>query len=109
MGGITLLAIILIAFTIYSITKKNSLSSENRMKHFRILKEMGLLAMVFGLFSMCISFTGMFSAIEQAGDISLSLLAGGMKVMMIPVIYGFIVFLVSRVILIGFTFIDGKN
>lgn len=109
MGGITLLAIVLVSFAIYTFTRMNSsLSSENRMKHFRILKEMGLLALVFGLFSMCISFTGMFAAIEQAGDVSSAVLAGGMKVMMIPVVYGFIIFLLSRVILIGFSWKEGK-
>lgn len=104
MGMLTLLALILISISILAFIKQiNNASEAYQFKQIRIVKELGLLSLVLGLFSMCVSFSGMFAAIEQAGDVSSAVLAGGMKVMMIPVIYGFILFLLSRAIIAALT------
>lgn len=57
----------------------------------------GSLAMVTGFLGQAIGLTAAFNAIEAAGDISPSLVAGGLKVSMIAPIYGTILFILSLI------------
>ena len=62
------------------------------------VKELGILALTFGILGQIIGlFTG-FSAIEQAPDISPAMLAGGLKVSTITSLFGFLIFIVSLII-----------
>ena len=62
------------------------------------LKTYGNLALASGILG---SFIGMYSAlgvIEQAGNVSQAILAGGFKVAFICLMYGIIVYIVSRLL-----------
>jgi len=54
----------------------------------------GILGQLLGLYQA-------FSVIEAAGAISSAILAGGLKVSMIPTLYGIVIFLLSYVIWLG--------
>ena len=62
------------------------------------VKEIGLGAMVAGIFATLLGLLQIFDAIQMFGDISLSVICGGLKVAMIPVLYGIIVFFISLII-----------
>jgi len=63
-----------------------------------ILKEFGLAAIAFGFLGQLIGLLGAFEAIEAAGDVSQSILAGGLKVSSITSIYGLLIYCISLII-----------
>ncbi|MFA5324654.1 MAG: hypothetical protein WCR82_00545 [Bacteroidales bacterium] len=62
------------------------------------VKETGLIALITCLIFTFLSLIQAFGAIQSAGDISMSLFCGGMKVALIPIIYGSIIYLVSLIL-----------
>ena len=104
MGILTILLLIVIAIAVYRMIQ----ISKDRIDHlttFRHLltqiKSVGLFALVFGIFAQLLGLYQAFSFIEQAGDVSPTILAGGIKVSTIPTLYGVIIFLFSYLIWMG--------
>ena len=64
----------------------------------RWVKEIGLAALVVGIFSALMGFMYACDAIQQAGDIAIGVVAGGFKVCLICPMYGMIVYFISLVI-----------
>lgn len=62
------------------------------------VKEIGLLALVTGVIYTLLGYSQAMGYVTQAGDVSPSLLAGGMRVACIPIIYGLLIFALSLVI-----------
>ncbi len=62
------------------------------------VKEIGLMALITGILGTLIGITQACDAIERAGDISMSIMAGGMKVALITVIYGSLIYFASLII-----------
>lgn len=62
------------------------------------VKEAGLLAMITGFLSFMTGIYHMAIAIKQAGDVPVGLFFAGLKVAMIPVIYGLCIYAASLVI-----------
>ena len=60
-----------------------------------ILREFGLAALAFGFLGQLIGLLGAFEAIEAAGGVSQSILAGGLKVSSITSIYGLMIYCTS--------------
>jgi len=61
-------------------------------------KEIGLLALIPGILSTLLGFSQVCDAIQQAGDVSMSVMAGGIKVGLIPIIYGGLIYVASLII-----------
>ena len=77
----------------------------------RWVKEIGSIARALGFFSLLLGLRQMFDALQEIGDsreavtsvfdlVSPNVLFGGLKVAMIPVIYGIIIYIVSRIVCI---------
>ena len=65
----------------------------------RWVREIGAFALVFGLFSLLLGWRQAFDVLEQTeGSIAPRLLFAGLKVTLIPVLYGMIIYMVSLVI-----------
>ena len=62
------------------------------------VKPIGILAFAIGLLSGLIRLLSIFDLVEAAGDISPSLLAGGIKMIFITMIYGLIILIISLVL-----------
>ena len=62
------------------------------------VKEIGLLTLVSGIFLQILSMYHAFDVIQQAGDISPTLLLGGFKVSFITIMYGMLIYGASLVI-----------
>lgn len=66
------------------------------------VKELGRLALVFGIFGMLLGIQQICGAIQMASDnIPVSVLCGGIKVVLIPVLYGIIIYFISLIISIA--------
>lgn len=62
------------------------------------VKEIGLLALVTGITYTLLGLAQAMGVVHEAGDIAPSLLAGGLRVASIPVIYGLLIYALSLVI-----------
>ena len=96
MGGPLFMSILTLLFlgVVYAALQRKS-----------ILKEFGLAALAFGFLGQLIGLLGAFEAIEAAGGVSQSILAGGLKVSSITSIYGLLIYCISLIIriLLGWT------
>lgn len=62
------------------------------------VKEIGTLALCTGLLSTLTGLFTAFSALEMAGDVSMSLMAGGLRLTIIPICYGLLIFMASLIV-----------
>ena len=53
--------------------------------------------MVWGFLGQMLGFISAFDAVQAAGDVSPSMLAGGLKVAILSPLFGMIVFLIARI------------
>lgn len=111
MGILTLLLLIILAMAAFRFIQ----ISRGHMEHetsFRqqliYIKSIGLFSLVFGILAQMMGLYQAFSAIEQVGNISPALLAGGLKVSMISTIYGLVIFLLSYILWLGLDYM-AKN
>ena len=63
----------------------------------RNMKEIGIGALVFSLFWSLMGLTNMCDAVQMTGDVSPAILFAGFKVVLIPIIYGLIVYFISLI------------
>lgn len=64
----------------------------------RWVKEIGIGALVYAIFGTLLGLAQVFDAIQLYGDISLSVICGGLKVTLISTFYGLIVYFISLII-----------
>ena len=69
-------------------------------KYQGLLKHLGIFALIFGLFTQLLSLIQIMSALEQIGEVSTAMLAGGLRVSLIAPIYGLIIFLLANLAII---------
>ncbi len=62
------------------------------------VKEIGLMALMTGILGTLVGMFGAAESIQAAGDVSQGLLWGGIKVALITILYGMIIYLISLVI-----------
>lgn len=62
-----------------------------------MLKEVGLLALIWGLIGQCIGLIGAFDAIESVGGVAMDIIAGGIKITLLSALFGLAVFFIARV------------
>ena len=98
MGSLTIILILMLGWSVYHfiqvMIKKevNFTKAKEKLKH---IKTIGTFALVFGILGQLIGLISAFDAIEQMGGVSPALLMGGLKVSMIPTLYGILIFLTS--------------
>lgn len=112
MGVLTLLFLVVLAMAVYRAVKisRNEIEHETTFRHnLTYIKSVGLFALVFGILAQLMGMYQAFSAIEAAGDISPSILAGGLKVSMITTIYGIVIFLLSYLLWWGLDYMAQKR
>ncbi|MCF8378655.1 MAG: MotA/TolQ/ExbB proton channel family protein [Bacteroidales bacterium] len=98
MGILTLMLFIILAlffYYLYLIIKLEYKDLDQTLKRLSFLKTGGVIALVTGFLGQMVGLHYAFTAIEAAGDVSPSILAGGLKVSMIAPIYGLLIFLIS--------------
>lgn len=115
-GGIfmvilTILLVIIIAMAVYQFVQvsKNDTQSSTLRNSLRKIKSVGLFTLIVGIFGQLLSLYQAFSFIEEAGSASPAILAGGLKVSMIPTLYGMVIFLFSYLVWMGLDYNMKKN
>ena len=86
------LLIVIIALLI-----RGFLKPEARQKTITLVSSISLFVLVWGFLGQMIGLITAFDAIEAAGDISPSMLAGGLKIAILSPLFGMVVFLIARI------------
>lgn len=94
-GPFFMYPILMLLILILVLITKGFLES-NKKKTISLLKSIGLFTLVWGMLGQTIGLVAAFDAIQTAGDISPSIIAGGLKVSLLTTVFGFLTFLVSR-------------
>tara|TARA_R110001583_G_scaffold192694_1_gene359534 strand:+ start:6171 stop:6560 length:390 start_codon:yes stop_codon:yes gene_type:complete len=87
-----ILLIVIIALLIRGFLKK-----EARQKTITLVSSISLFVLVWGFLGQMLGLITAFDAIEAAGDISPSMLAGGLKIAILSPLFGMVVFLIARI------------
>jgi len=98
MGVLTVVLIAMVAWTIYHIIPvllNKEINFEKKTLKLKHIKTFGTFGLSTGILGQLMGLISAFDAMERAGDISQSLLAGGLKVSTIVTIYGILIFLIS--------------
>lgn len=107
-GGILFMGILFLLLVAVVITSvlvlTNKTDKEKSKKWLKISQEIALFALVFGILGQLIGLVDAFQAIEQVGEVSQALLAGGLKVSSYTTLYGFFIFLLAKLFKIGIQF-----
>jgi len=108
-GGILFMGILFLLLVAVLITSaftfKYNSESAKAEKWLKISQEIALFALVFGILGQLVGLLDAFQAIEQVGEVSQALLAGGLKVSSYTTLYGFFIFLLAKLFKIVFQFI----
>ena len=76
--------------------------SENE-KLISLVKHISLFALVWGFLGQMVGIISAFDSVESLGNVSPSVLAGGIKIALLNPVFGMFVFLIARLGLIGLT------
>ena len=94
---VTICGLLMLFFSLKKVIQMLSSREFNLLLLDRILL-FGSLAFLFGILDQAMSFFLMMRSISIAGDISVSLLAEGLKISLVVPIYSLIIFIVSLII-----------
>ena len=100
--------ILLLLILILVLIVKGFLEKGNNPKTLSLIGSIGLFTVVWGFLGQTIGLIQAFGVIEQVGDVSMSVIAGGLKVSLLPPVFGLIVFLIARLGIIVLTWM-GKE
>ena len=92
MVPIVFILIIVLLLFVFGILKK-----EKSNKMIQLISSLSLFVLVWGFLGQAIGLIGAFDAIQSLGNISTELLAGGLKITFLPVVFGMFTFLIGRV------------
>jgi len=92
MGIITIGLLAVLVAAIRSLTLRSTLKFKSSLS---LVKQAGLFSAVMGLLGQMIGLYNALKAIEEMGNVSQSMLVGGLRVSSITTIYGLIVFAIA--------------
>lgn len=101
MGILTILLFAVLAmtgFNLFLLIRKDYRDIESLRKRVVYIKATGTVAIATGFLGQMLGLFQAFGVIEDAGDVSTSLLASGLKVSMISPLYGIAIFILSWLI-----------
>lgn len=104
-GGSLMMSLILICFlvSIFFIVKSvMNLKKDEKafLKSVNLIAEVSLLGLVIGVFASVIGLITAFDTIEAVGNVATNVLAGGLKVSFLTIVFGTITFIISRIAII---------
>ncbi len=105
MGGALFMSILTILFLIMMIWYIYHLVVHGKSKSKEMIlakidqgRSIGLFALVFGILGQLIGLYGAFTSLAEAGNVSPNIIYAGLKVSMIPTLYGIIIYLFTIVL-----------
>ncbi|MCH8568260.1 MAG: MotA/TolQ/ExbB proton channel family protein [Balneolales bacterium] len=107
MGILTIIFISMIATAVYIYVQRGKPGAE--VPSIGYVKEIAIFGLIFGIFGQFVGLYEAFSILEQVGEVSPSVLAGGLKVSTITTLYGFVIFITGWLIYFGLKRTESLN
>lgn len=107
-GPFFMYPILFLLILILVLIVKGFLEKGSNPKTLSLISSIGLFTVVWGFLGQTIGLIEAFDVIQRVGDISMSLIAGGLKVSLLAPVFGLIVFLIARLGIIVLTWM-GKD
>lgn len=103
-GGLFfMLPILFIFIAIVVLFVKELISKKNRAKTISLIASLSLFVAVWGILGQSIGLISAFDAVEAGNDLTMSILACGLKISFLPTVFGLFTFLVGRLAIIVLT------
>ncbi|WP_375579661.1 MotA/TolQ/ExbB proton channel family protein [Marivirga tractuosa] len=107
-GGIefmSVLFLLLLGVIVTSVlTFKNRADNIKANKWLKISQDIALFALVLGILGQLVGLLAAFQALEEMGEVSQGILAGGLKISSYTTVYGIFIFLLAKLFKIIFQF-----
>lgn len=105
-GPFFMVPILVILLLVILLFIRGVVKKETNSKTVKLISSISLFVLVWGFLGQAIGLIGAFDAIESIGNISTEVLAGGLKISFLPLIFGMITFLIARVGIIILTLLE---
>jgi len=99
MGILTIIFVSMITVAVYILTQRGKANAN--VPSVTLVKEIGIFALITGIFGQFIGLYQAFISIELAGTVSPAILAGGLKVSSITTLYGLVILIIGWLIYFG--------
>lgn len=107
-GPFFMVPIVFILIAILLLIVLGIIKKEKSSKMISLISSLSLFVLVWGFLGQAIGLISAFDAIQSLGSISTDILAGGLKITFLPVVFGMFTFLIGRVGIIILTLLDKK-
>ena len=104
-GPFFMYPLLLILILVIILIVQGLLKKESSSKTIKLISSITLFALVWGFLGQLIGMIGGFDAIESIDNISPAVLAGGIKLSLLPPVFGSVVFLIGRLGIIVLTWV----
>lgn len=108
-GPMFMYPILALLILVVIIILKNVLRGIDKQTTISILSHLGTFSLAWGIFGLILGMISAFDAIEAMGDISPAIMAGGLKVGLLTPLFGLLVFMISRLGMVGLIWTGKSN
>ncbi|MFT7251164.1 MAG: hypothetical protein ACI9FW_000889 [Flavobacterium sp.] len=105
-GPFFMVPILIILLLILLLFIRGLIKKEANSKMIKLISSISLFVLVWGFLGQAIGLIGAFDAIESIGNISTDILASGLKISFLPLVFGMFTFLLARVGIIILTLLE---
>lgn len=95
-GPFFMFSILILLILILVLIAKGFINKSNNTKTISLISSIGWFTLVWGILGQTMGLIGAFDAVQAAGDISVGIMAGGLKVSLLTTLFGSFTFLVAR-------------
>ena len=105
-GPMFMYPLLLILISVLALLAKGFIKNETSTKTIKLVSSFALFALVWGCLGQVLGLISAFDAIEAASDISVGILAAGLKVSFLTTAFGLVIFLIGRLGIIILTLVQ---
>lgn len=111
MGILTFIFLVILVMVVYYTVAvmKREVPEEKLKYRLTYIRKVGLFALVFGIFGQLLGLYMAFDVIQELGDVSPAILAGGIKVSMLSTLYGVVIYLLSWLFWFGLEALNSRK
>lgn len=103
-GGVLFMyPLLIILLVIIGLISKGFLQKESNKKTLNLIASISLFAMIWGVLGQVIGLIGAFDALAIKGEVTVSILAAGLKISFLSTAFGCLIFLIGRLGIIVLT------
>ncbi len=95
-GPFFMFPILFLLIIILVLIVKGFINKDNNSKTISLISSIGWFTLIWGILGQTIGLIGAFDAIQANGNVSMGIMAGGLKISLLTTLFGSLTFLVAR-------------